>query len=166
MKGFHVQLRKLLPLVFIAAMPASQIRSTEASSRSVDVRGGSVTTNFSGSNCPSPINLCAAGTLTGTIHGSISAVVTSLSPGPQPDVDVGTATVVIHDPRGDLSCSETTVADVAPGGDGAEADLCIFTAGTGEWTGISGHFEAYGSTPRGQLTTGRYEGKLTLRAGR
>lgn len=154
--------RHLLPLVLIAAISAGSTRSAGANGRSVDVRGGSVTTNFSGPNCPSPINLCAEGTLTGTIHGSISAVVTSLTPGPQPGVAVGTATVVIHDPRGDLSCSESTVADVTPGGDGAEADLCIFTGGTGEWAGVSGHIEAYGSTPPGQLTSGRYEGKLTV----
>jgi hypothetical protein len=160
-----VRVRHVPSLVFIAAMAASPIRSTGSNNRSVDVRGASFTTNFSSSNCPSPVNLCAAGILTGTIHGSIFAVVTSLSPGPRSGVEVGTATVVIHDPRGDLSCSETTVADVAPGGDGAEADLCIFTGGTGQWAGITGHFEAYGSTPAGQLTSGRYEGKLTLPQG-
>ncbi|MDQ6948935.1 MAG: hypothetical protein M3256_22415, partial [Actinomycetota bacterium] len=145
----------------IVAMPAATIGTAGAKTRVLRVRGGFTSTNFSGPSCASPINLCAAGTFTGGIHGPFMAIATSLAPGPQPGVALGTADVVIHDSRGDLLCTETFVVNITPGGDGEEGDICHFTGGTREFANVSGHIEAYGSTPPGQINSGRYQGKLT-----
>jgi hypothetical protein len=126
------------------------------------VKGSFVATNFSGPGCPSPLDLCSRATFSGSIHGPAEAVVTSIEPTSQPGVVLGTADIVIHDPRGDLRCTEIVVANLAPGSDGEEAFICQVTGGTGKWAGVTGHIEAYATAPGGQMGSGRYEGRLVV----
>ncbi len=65
---------------------------------------------FDGPDCPSPIDLCATAEFTGTVHGPATAVATSLTPTAEPGVVVGVADIVIHDPRGNLECTDFTNA--------------------------------------------------------
>jgi hypothetical protein len=130
--------------------------------RSISVKGSFVATNFSGPECPSPLGLCARGTFKGTLHGPVVASVTSVEPTSQPSVSLIVADLVIHDPRGELRCKETVVANLTPGSDAEEAFICQFTGGTGKWAGVKGHIEAYGSAVGGQEGSGRYEGRLVL----
>ena len=117
---------------------------------------------FGGPDCPSPIDLCANATFTGTVHGPATAVARSFTPTAEPGIATGVADIVIHDPRGDLRCTESIVLNVTPGGDSEEGWICIVTGGTGRFAGASGHIEAFGSADRDGDLRGRYAGKLTI----
>ncbi len=117
---------------------------------------------FGGPDCPSPIDLCANATFTGTVHGPATAVATSFTPTAEPGVATGTADIVIHDPRGDLRCTESIVLNVTPGGDSEEGWICEITGGTGRFANASGHLEAFGGADRNGNLRGRYGGKLTI----
>lgn len=158
---FQTATRKLaMAATAIAAALAATIGIAAAQSGDRSVSGSFVSTNFSGAGCASPIDACARGTFRGAIHGPFEAVALTIAPTAQPGVLVGTAEIVIHDPRGDLRCTETFVVNVTPGGDGEESFICQFTGGTGRWAGVTGHIEAFGSG--GQHSSGRYEGRLVL----
>lgn len=117
---------------------------------------------FDGPDCPSPIDLCATATFTGTVHGPAFAVATSFVPTAEPGVATGTADIVIHDPRGDLRCTESIVLNVTPGGDSEEGWICRITGGTRRFANASGHLEAFGAADRNGNLRGKYGGKLIL----
>jgi hypothetical protein len=117
---------------------------------------------FGGPNCPSPIDLCATATFTGSIHGPATAVATSVTPTTQAGVVTGVADIVIHDPRGDLRCTESFVLNGSPDGDSEEGWICEITGGTGHFANVSGHIEAFGSSAGGGEVRGKYRGKLTF----
>ncbi|MEA2716656.1 MAG: hypothetical protein QOI99_973 [Actinomycetota bacterium] len=125
-------------------------------------QGTFTTTTFSGAGCTSPIDLCADGTFRGTLNGPVTAVATSVAPTSQPGVLIGVADTVIHDRRGDVMCTETFIFNATPGSDGEEGVLCEVTGGTGQWAGVTGYINGYGTTPPGEASTGRYAGKLTV----
>jgi hypothetical protein len=129
----------------------------------ISVKGSFAATNFSGPECPSPLGLCAKATFKGGLRGEVIASVTSVAPTAQPGVSLIGADLIFDDPRGELRCTETVVANLTPGSDAEEAFICQFTGGTGKWAGVKGHIEAYGSAPGGQAEgRGRYEGRLVL----
>ena len=144
----------------ILTVPALAAGGTARSHR---MQGSFTATNFSGPGCSSPLDLCANGEFRGTLNGPVTAVATSLAPTSQPGIFVGVADLVVHDRRGDVSCTETFIVNATPGSDGEEALLCTVTGGTGRWTGVSGYIIGYGISPPGETTTGQYSGKLTLR---
>jgi len=158
---FQTATRKLaVAAAAIVAALATTIGIAAAQDADRNVSGSFVSTNFSGAGCASPIDACARGTFRGAIHGRFEAVAFTIAPTAQPGVVVGTAEIVIHDPRGDLRCTETFVVNITPGGDGEESFICQFTGGSGRWAGVTGHIEAFGSG--GQDSSGRYQGALTL----
>jgi hypothetical protein len=59
-------------------------------------------------------------------------------------------------------CTETFIFNATPGSDGEEGVLCEVTGGTGQWAGVTGYINGYGTTPPGEASTGRYAGKLTV----
>jgi hypothetical protein len=92
----------------------------------------------------------------------VTAEATSVAPTSQPGVLIGVAETVIHDRRGDVMCTETFIFNATPGSDGEEGVLCEVTGGTGQWAGVTGYINGYGTTPPGEASTGRYAGKLTV----
>lgn len=159
-----VRVRRALAVcvAFTIAMSTALLTSADAQPRSLRIVGRFTTTTFNGPSCQSPIDLCAEGTFSGSLNGPVTAIATSLVPTSQPGVFLGVADIIVHDRRGDLTCLETFVIDLAPGNDGAEGVICRFTGGTGRWTGVTGYFAGYGFTPPGEPSTGRYEGKLRI----
>jgi len=162
---FGTPTRKLvLAMAAVATTLAATIGIAGArdGDRSISVKGSFVATNVSGPECPSPLGLCARATFKGTLRGQADAIVTSVEPTSRPGVSLIGADLVFHDPRGELRCTETAVANLTPGSDAEEAFICQFTGGTGKWAGVTGHIEAYGSAPGGAEGSGRYEGRLVL----
>jgi hypothetical protein len=117
---------------------------------------------YGGPDCPSPIDLCADATFTGSLRGPATAVATSLTPTAEPGVVVGVADIVIHDRRGDVRCTESFVLNTTPGGDSEEGWICRITGGTGRYANASGHIEAFGSARGGGDVGGTYGGRLTF----
>ncbi len=146
----------------LAAISLAAVSAAGAASSTRRIRANFTTTTFSGAGCPSPIDLCAEGTIRGTLNGPVFASATSITPTSQPGVVVGVADIVIHDVRGDLFCTESFLLNATPGGDGEEGVICEFTGGTRAWANVSGYFNGHGSTPPGQASTGTLEGKLIL----
>jgi hypothetical protein len=154
----------LLAIAAVAATLAATIGIAGArdGDRSISVKGSFVSTDASGPDCPSPLGLCARATFKGGLRGQVDAIVTSVEPTARPGATLILADLVFHDPRGELRCAETVVANLTPGSDAEEAFICQFTGGTGKWAGVTGHIEAYGSAVGGPEGRGRYEGRLVL----
>lgn len=155
----------------IAAVMAATIAATSVSAVALAGGGssdrtvrGSFTSGaaFGGPDCPSPIDLCANATFTGSLRGPATAVATSFAPTAEPGVAMGVADIVIHARRGDLLCRESFVLNVTPGGDFEEGWICRVTGGTGRYANASGHLEAFGAATRGGDVHGRYSGTLTF----
>jgi hypothetical protein len=108
------------------------------------------------------LDICAIAEFTGDIRGPAPAIVTSVTPTPQANVITGIADVVIHDPRGDLRCTESIVPNSSPGGDAEEGWICEITGGAGHFANVTGHIEAFASAAGGGEHHGRYGGRLTF----
>jgi hypothetical protein len=149
--------------VMIAATSVSAIAVAGGGGKDRSLHGGFTSgAAYDGPDCPSPIDLCADATFTGSLRGPATAVATSLTPTAEPGVVVGVADIVIHDRRGDVRCTETFVLNATPGGDSEEGWICRITGGTGRYANASGHIEAFGSAPGGGDVRGRYGGRLTF----
>lgn len=158
--------RLAVAVLVVASVAASSITALAiAAGKSGDqgMSGGFVGgPPFGGPDCPSPIDICATATFTGTVHGPATVVITSLEPTSEPGVLVGVGDIVVQDPRGELRCTESIVVNFTPGGDSEEGWICRVTGGTGRFAGASGHIEGYGATDRHGDVSGRYGGKVTL----
>jgi hypothetical protein len=140
-----------------------QVMPASASTRTELVAGTFQGTAFSGSGCPSPLNLCSAGSIQGSINGPDQLVVQSFSAIPSSNLSVIDSTVVIHDVRGDILCREDITYNGNPGGDGEFAGLCEVTGGTGHWTAATGYLELAGTFLPGQpKSSGVYVGKVNV----
>ena len=147
----------------VVAMPVTAIALAGPGSGHLDVRGSFAGSPPSGGpDCPSPVGICATADFRGSIRGPATAVVQSVSPTSEPNVVTGVADIVIHDPRGDLRCTEIIVLNSSAGGDAEEGWICEITGGTGRFAGVSGHLEAFGSAAGGGDVQGRYGGRLTF----
>jgi hypothetical protein len=112
--------------------------------------------NFGGPGCPSPTGVCSRFVATGSIKGDGLVSVDTF-----PTADgLSKAHTIIHTRKGDLTCSEWAIFDVAHA-DHAFVDLCLITGGTGEYAGASGYIQEVGTfdfaSNVGQL---EYFGKL------
>lgn len=114
--------------------------------------------NFFAPTCTSVTGICSSFTATGDIKGD--GIVNIDTP---PDADgISKAHTVIHTKKGDLTCHEAAVFDVA-GADHAFVDLCLINGGTGMYAGATGYIQEVGTfdfaANQGQL---EYYGKLVL----
>ncbi len=125
----------------------------EASPKSVKAHIRITSQTFSGPGCDSPVGLCAVGQARGTLNGPFEVTATSVVPSSTPGVVFVSATVVFHDRRGDLTCTEDFVYNPSPDADQSFAALCQITGGTGKWEGATGYLQGYGSTPPGETQT-------------
>jgi hypothetical protein len=122
------------------------------------------TPTFSGPSCPSPVGLCFAGTVRGTLNGRAEAVANSLTPTAQAGLSLADASIVFHDLRGDLSCShQQVIFNLSPASDGEFSLVCEITSGTGRYTGATGYLYGTGNAPPGTgQASGTYAGKVVL----
>ena len=117
---------------------------------------------FGGAGCSSPFNLCATGTVKGSLNGPFELAVTNVIPSPTPGVVFATAPVTFHDILGDLNCTEDFAYNATPGSDGEFGVICRITGGTRRWSGATGYLQGYGTVAPSGATTGTIVGKITL----
>jgi len=109
--------------------------------------------------CTSPVGICTAGRLTGTISGDFVFTATSLQPTSTPGVLFYTGEIVVHTSRGDVRCQDAGAFQAAaPGG---VADICTVTGGTGDWAGVAGHLRIHGTFTFAEGGNSHYEGVIT-----
>jgi len=123
---------------------------------------GRVTSQTVTENCPSPINLCAAGEFYGAIRGELFLVATSLTPTqdtPATGVYLFTSDDVIKTREGDIHTKDAGALNLTPGGSGDDVSIVTITGGTGKYAGATGRLRAYGafSESGGEFS---YEGEL------
>lgn len=123
---------------------------------------GHVTSQTVTENCPSPINLCAAGEFYGAIRGELFLVATSLMPTQDTAVTgvyLFTSDDVIKTREGDIYTKDAGALNLTPGGTGDDVSIVTITGGTGKYAGATGRVRAYGtfSESGGEFS---YEGEL------
>ena len=156
--------RTLIAIVVAAAVGGAAIANpASAKPGTVKVKGTFENQVFSGKNCASPVQLCLKGEFRGSLKGPDEGVVHSTTPTTKPDVVLGDMTLTIHDKRGDLSCHELFLLNIAPTGEGPFSWLCEITSGTGRYVGASGYLQGIGlSSPSTGASTGTYRGVIKL----
>ena len=114
---------------------------------------------LAGPACTSPIGLCTAGQLTGTINGDFVFTATSLQPSATAGVLFYTGEIVVQTSRGEVRCQDAGAFQTAePGG---VVDLCTITGGTGDWAGVSGHIRIHGTFTFAEGGNSHYEGVIS-----
>ena len=142
------------------ASPAA--RAGQATAKCKQVRGHAISHTVSGSECASPIGLCAGGQLYGGIKGELSLVATSLAPTqdtPVTGVFVYTADDVIRTKTGDIYTKDAGALNLAPNSTGDDISIATITGGTGDYAGATGSLRIYGtfSETGGEFN---YEGQI------
>ena len=130
-----------------------------ASSDEQQAHGHLVSQVLSGPTCPSPIGLCTAGRLEGTINGDFVFSATSLQPSATPGVLFYTGEIVAHTSRGEVRCEDAGAFQTSP--PGGVVDLCTITGGTGDWAGVTGHIRIHGTFTFAEGGNSHYEGVIS-----
>jgi len=157
-------MRVLAAGVAVFALGAGLAGGAGATPRSLPMRGIFDAPPFGGPSCPSPVGLCFAGQFRGTLNGPALVVANSLTPTAQAGVFLADASVVIHDLRGDVSCShQQVIANLTPASDGEFSIVCEITSGTGAYAGATGYLYGTGNAPPGTgQASGTYAGKVVF----
>jgi hypothetical protein len=150
--------------VAAAAGGAAFANPAAAGSGTVKVKGTLANQSFTGPDCPSPVDLCFKGKISGSLNGPDEGIVQSLTPTSDPDVVFGEADLKIQDKQGDLNCRELFVLNISPTGDGHFSWVCEITGGTRRYAGASGYLHGIGNaSPTTGETTATYRGMITLK---
>lgn len=160
LKRIAIAILLITSITAAGAFPVA--RAGEAPSKCKPVRGHAISHTVSGSDCASPIGLCAGGQLYGGIKGEINLVGTSLTPTqdtPVTGVFVFTGDDVIKTKTGDIYTKDAGVLNLAPNSSGDDMSIATITGGTGDYTGATGTLRIYGtfSETGGEFN---YEGQI------
>lgn len=132
-------------LSVIALLHSSHPGLVQAQTRPVNVTGRFTTQQFGGENCPSPVGICSAGTVTGTLNGTVSVVI--LTAGNALDAQGNplftyTATITMATDKGNLS---GVVAGQVSTGTGRLISAIRINSGTGDYAGRTGTLIVFGN---------------------
>lgn len=123
---------------------------------------GQFASNVVTEGCLSPVGICTAGSLTGSLKGDFTFTATSLVPTP----DVATTGVLFYSgdlrletKSGVLHCSDAGAFESI--GDGAVSSVCTIVAGTGEFAGVTGEIQFLGNFTAASGGDGEYRAVLT-----
>jgi len=159
------RLAVVLGLVTLLATSAVAVVATsDAASKTKKLHGKMVDIqNFGGPDCGSASGVCSRFTAKGDLKGEGIVFVDTF---PTNDVpSFSKAHTVIHTKKGDLTCTEAALFDLA-GADHAFVDLCIVTGGTGLYAGATGYIQEVGTFDfAANLGELEYFGKLELADG-
>jgi len=146
----------LVPLAVAAAVFLPSALSATSSGHVQPLHGHM--RNIMQIGCGSATGVCSIFEASGSINGSGIVSVDTF-----PDASklgFSAAHTVIHTDKGDLTCHEAALFDLA-GADHAFVDLCVIDGGTGAYAGASGYIREAGTfdfaANLGELT---YDGKL------
>ena len=112
------------------------------------------------SGCTSPVGLCTAGRLEGTINGDFVFTATSLQPSSTPGVFFYTGHIVVQTSKGEVRCEDAGAYGFADPS-GPVVDLCTITGGTGDWAGVTGHIRIHGTFTLAEGGDSHYEGLIS-----
>jgi hypothetical protein len=130
-----------LALLSLAAAGVVAVSASNAAPKAIPLHGHmSNIANFGGPGCGSATGVCSSFTAKGSINGD---GVVSVDTFPTAD-GISKAHTVIHTKKGDLTCSEAAIFDLA-GADHAFVDLCVVTGGTGLYEGATGYIQEVGT---------------------
>ena len=130
-----------------------------ASADEQQAHGHLVSQLLTGPGCTSPIGLCTAGRLDGTINGDFVFSATRLEPSDTAGVLFYTGHIVVETSTGQVTCQDAGAFQAsAPGG---VVDLCTITGGTGDWAGVTGHIRIHGTFTFAEGGNSNYEGVIS-----
>ncbi|HYG12056.1 MAG TPA: hypothetical protein VD835_19060 [Pyrinomonadaceae bacterium] len=138
----------LVASIAAGAFPVARANQTAAAAKCKLVRGHAISHTVSGSDCTSPIVLCAGGQLYGGVKGEFFLVGTSLTPTqdtPVTGVFVFTGDNVIRTKTGDIHTKDAGVLNLTPNSTGDDMSIATITGGTGDFAGATGTLRIYGT---------------------
>jgi hypothetical protein len=112
------------------------------------------------SRCTSPVGVCTAGRLHGTINGDFVFTMSDHPASTTPNVFFYDGEIVVQTSRGELRCSDAGVYSFADPS-GPNVELCTITAGTGDWAGASGSIRLHGTFTGAAGGNAHYEGQIS-----
>ena len=112
------------------------------------------------SGCTSPVGICTAGRLEGTINGDFVFTMSSHPPSSTPDVFFYNGEIVVQTSKGELRCSDAGAYSFADPS-GPNVELCTITSGTGDWAGVSGNIRLHGTFTDAGGGDAYFEGELS-----
>jgi hypothetical protein len=152
----------LLVTSIAAASAFPTVRASQSPAKCKQVRGHAISHTVSGSECASPIGLCAGGQLYGGIKGELNLVATGLTPTQDTAVTgvfVFTGDNVIRTKTGDIYTKDAGVLNLTPNSTGDDMSIATITRGTGDYAGATGTLRIYG-TFSGTEGEFNYEGQI------
>jgi hypothetical protein len=159
------RLRRLAVVLGVLSLTAAGVvvvaASSNAASKTKKLHGHMVNiSNFFAPTCTSASGICSRFDAKGDIKGE---GVVFVDTAPNPDTpSYSKAHTVIHTKKGDLTCTEAALFDVA-GEDHAFVDLCLITGGTGVYDGATGYIQEVGTFDfANNLGELEYYGKITF----
>jgi hypothetical protein len=147
-------------VVLAAAVAALAVYGTQALGSSSEQQAhGHLVSQVLTSGCTSPVGICTAGRLEGTVNGDFVFTATSLQPSATPGVLFYTGEIVVTTSRGEVRCQDAGAFQASP--PGGVVDLCTITGGTGDWAGASGHLRIHGTFTFAEGGDSHYEGVIS-----
>lgn len=148
---------KILALAVVAAAAGAAQAVASADGRQAH---GLLRSELLTTGCTSPIGLCTAGRLTGTVNGDFVFAANRLEPTDTPGISFYTGEIVVETQKGELRCASAGVYSfVDPAG--PVVDMCTITSGTGDWAGTTGHLRIHGTFSLTEGGFSHYEGSIT-----
>jgi hypothetical protein len=112
------------------------------------------------SGCTSPVGICTAGRLDGTINGDFVFTMSDHPSSSTPGVFFYNGEIVVSTSRGELRCSDAGVYSFADPS-GPNVELCTITSGTGEWAGATGSIRLHGTFTFAAGGDAHYDGDIS-----
>ena len=135
-----------------------------AGPETIRARGSLLTHLVTGADCGSPSGLCFSGKVHGVLTGTLDSQISTLTPTPQPGVQLVDAAVTIKTQHGDLTFAhELVLFNTDPAAKGEFAWQMQITSGTGRYAGAKGYLQGVGNAPLSTgVSEGNYVGEITL----
>jgi hypothetical protein len=155
-----MRVRLLVLVALVAGAAGGYGVQALASAETQEAHGHLVSQVLSGPACTSPIGLCTAGRLEGTINGDFVFTATSLTPSSTPGVFFYTGEIVVQTSKGEVRCQDAGAYGLGQPS-GPVVDICTITGGTGDWAGVTGHIRIHGTFTATEGGDSHYEGLIT-----
>jgi hypothetical protein len=158
---------RVLVAIFVVALLGALgalVSPATAGPDTMRAKGTLLTHLVTGAECASPSGLCFSGEVHGALTGTLDSLISSLTPTPQPGVQLVDAVVTIKTNRGDLTFAhELVLFNTEPEAKGEFAWQMQITSGTGRYAGATGYLQGVGNAPLSTgVSEGGYVGEITL----
>lgn len=152
-------MKRVLGLVLLLVLGVAGYGARALATASAQQVHGHLVSQALTSRCTSPVGVCTAGRLDGTINGAFVFTMSDHPSSATPGVFFYNGEIVVQTSRGELRCSDAGVYSFADSS-GPNVELCTITGGTGDWAGVGGSIRLHGTFTLAAGGNAHYEGEI------